>query len=426
MGKVISPINGGNYIGVIYNPRILTFDPNMDTYQYREGRYDDLTGGWLGGDHDNVVDLSRKKTNPATFFFSWYRLFPRHKRHLGPVPLPKRLLYLSTSHCNRRGQIVAAKVRPERPPWRVPVRTNSHDNVTTRTWCTWHHDWLPSWKLAYAVMRGPAPFLPLQAIFMLCSAFGVAATAVQEPKDANKKKSFQISNYEFWTEPFWWSLILVSHCNTIWKRPLTNALLYVCKLPSSLVSRSCHKPVLFRTRFPILCHQRFNWNKNLNQPKNLTWKNPALLFQLPLKGIGYGHVPLASTLRSPRPLRPRRLPSLHLHWLDATVMLSEPWSCSLFLLFNTSTSATSRSTSCCFASNSCFCRSTSCCFVSNSRFCRWSWCRCCSMSSSSSPRGLTARSTFAPAHMFLYPCFGLGGSLSLQCASGPIKFNIRA
>ena len=39
MGKVISPTNGGNYIGVIYNARILTFDPNMDTYQYREDRY---------------------------------------------------------------------------------------------------------------------------------------------------------------------------------------------------------------------------------------------------------------------------------------------------------------------------------------------------------------------------------------------------
>jgi len=41
-------------------------------------------------------------------------------------------------------------------------------------------------------MRGPAPFLPLQAIFMLCSAFGVAATAVQEPKDANKKEILSV------------------------------------------------------------------------------------------------------------------------------------------------------------------------------------------------------------------------------------------
>ena len=31
---------------------------------------------------------------------------------------------------------------------------------------------------------------------------------------------------------------------------------------------------VFRTRFLILCHKRFNWNKNLNQLQNLTWKNP--------------------------------------------------------------------------------------------------------------------------------------------------------
>ena len=57
----------------------------------------------------------------------------------------------------------------------------------------------------------------------------------------------------------------------------------------------------------------------------------------------------------------------------------------------------------------------------NSRFCRWSSCFCCSMSSSSSPRGRTALSTFAPAHMF--DILVLVGGLSLQCASGPIKSN---
>ena len=72
---------------------------------------------------------------------------------------------------------------------------------------------------------------------------------------------------------------LQHHWTSHWQRPCC-----ICKLPSSLVSRSCHKPVLFRTRFLILCHQRFNWNKNLNQLQNLTWKNPLSFISVAFEG----------------------------------------------------------------------------------------------------------------------------------------------
>ena len=118
----------------------------------------------------------------------------------------------------------------------------------------------------------------LQCLWCCCNCCSGTKRCKQE------RNPFRLATTNFglnlFGDPWFWSAAATPFGNDHWQTPCCTSV----SLPSSLVSRSCHKPVLFRTRFPILCHQRFNWNKNLNQPKNLTWKNPLSFISVAFEG----------------------------------------------------------------------------------------------------------------------------------------------